>query len=198
MKRPSTPGGRREGAGRPSGTGKFGEPTRILRIPEGAISTVVSYLNDYRFARAIEAIPTEPAAVDPPEMDLGEVMLRVPAGSAQPNDDEVEFGLDLNRFMVRRADKTRIYTVTGDSMDQTGIFAGDKLVVDWGLEARHGDIVIAIILGEGHTVKRLSTRGPRPKLVPESSNPAHKVRELQDGDEWMIWAVVTGALKKFR
>lgn len=198
MKSPNTPGGRREGAGRPAGSGKFGEPTRTLRVPEGAVSTVVSYLNEYRFARAIADIPSEPVAIDPPELDLGEVTLRIPAGSPLPSDDDVEFGLDLNRLMVRRPEKTRIYTVTGDSMDQAGIAEGDKLIVDWSLEARHGDIVIAIILGEGHTVKRLSTRGARTKLIPESSNPVHKVREMQDGEEWMIWAVVTGALKKFR
>lgn len=192
------PGGRRQGAGRPAGTGKFGEPTRTLRIPEGAVPKVVSYLNDYRFARVIAEIPSEPAAIEPPEMDLGEVTIPVSAGSPMPSDDDVEFGCDLNRMMVRRPEKTRIYTVTGDSMDLAGIAAGDKLVVDWGLEARHGDIVIAIVLGEGHTVKRFSTRGARPQLIPESSNPIHKVRELTDTDEWMIWAVVTGALKKFR
>ena len=198
MKKTRKAGGRREGAGRPAGTGKFGEPTRTLRIPEGAVPSVVSYLNDYRFARAAADIPSEPVALDPPEIELGEVMIRMPAGAPIATEDDVEFGLDLNRMMVRRPDKTRIYTVSGDSMDQAGIFEGDKLIVDWSLEARHGDIVIAIILGEGHTVKRFSTRGKRLQLIPESTNPIHKVRELTENDEWMIWAVVTGALKQFR
>ena len=66
------------------------------------------------------------------------------------------------------------------------------------VEARDGDIVIAIILGEGHTVKRWSTRGGTPQLIPESSNPIHQVRTIRDGDEWMIWGVVTGLIKRFR
>jgi len=191
-------GPRKPGAGRPAGTGKYLEVTRTLRVPESALPALVSYLDRYRLQRLAAAIPFEPVAFDPPELALGEVTVRVPAGQAMPADDGLEFGCDLNRMMVRNPGKTRIFTVEGDSMDQAWISEGDKLVVDCGLEARHGDIVIAIVLGEGHTVKRLSTRGPRPQLVPESSNPRHRIRELRDDDEWMIWGVVTGALKRFR
>ncbi|MDB5970441.1 MAG: polymerase [Hydrocarboniphaga sp.] len=193
-------GGFRPGAGRPAGTGSRypGESTRTLRVPENAMPAIVSYLSSYRLQLLAAQLPSEAAMIDPPEMLLGEVSVRVPAGAAMPADDDLDFGVDLNRLLVRRADKTRIFTVEGDSMDLAGIGEGDKLIVDCGLEARDGDIVIAIILADGHTVKRLSTKGPRPKLVPESSNPIHQVREIQDEDEWMVWGVVTGLIKRFR
>jgi DNA polymerase V len=193
-------GGYRPGAGRPAGSGSRypGESTRTLRVPESAVPSVVRFLDGYRLQRAAAQLPSEPVAFDPPELLLGEVSTRVPAGAAMPADDDIDFGVDLNRLLVRRADKTRIFTVEGDSMDRAGIGEGDKLIVDCGLEARDGDIVIAIILGEGHTVKRWSTRGGTPQLIPESSNPIHQVRTIRDGDEWMIWGVVTGLIKRFR
>jgi DNA polymerase V len=193
-------GGFRAGAGRPAGTGSRypGESTRTMRVPENAMPVIVSYLSQYRLQLLAAQVPSDAVVIDPPEMLLGEVSVRVPAGAAMPADDDVDMSVDLNRLLIRRADKTRIFTVEGDSMDLAGIGEGDKLIVDCGLEPRDGDIVIAIILADGHTVKRLSTKGPRPKLVPESSNPIHKVREIQDEDEWMVWGVVTGLIKRFR
>jgi DNA polymerase V len=193
-------GGFRPGAGRPAGTGSRypGEATRTMRVPENAVPTIVSYLGQYRLQLLAAQVPSEAVMVEPPELLLGEVSVRVPAGAAMPADDDVDMSVDLNRLMIRRADKTRIFTVEGDSMDLAGIGEGDKLIVDCGLEARDGDIVIAIILADGHTVKRLSLKGERPKLVPESSNPIHQVREIRDDEEWMVWGVVTGLVKRFR
>ena len=193
-------GGFRPGAGRPAGSGSRypGETTRTLRVPESAMPSIVRYLGQYRLQLLAAQLPSEPVMVDPPELLLGEVSVRVPAGAAMPADDDIDMSVDLNRLLIRRADKTRIFTVEGDSMDRAGIFEGDKLIVDCALEARDGDIVIAIILADGHTVKRLSLKGPRPKLVPESSNPIHQPREIRDDEEWMVWGVVTGLVKRFR
>ncbi len=201
MRRKKTggPGGARPGAGRPAGTGKFGEPTRTVRIPEGAVPSLVSYLKDYRLARLAAALPSEAVALDPPPLRIGTAPVRVPAGTPMPAQDESEdAGCDLNQMMVRKPDQTRIFTVEGDSMNLAGIGEGDKLVVDRSLQPREGDVVIAIILGEGHTVKRFSRQGGQVRLIPESSNPAHRIRVLQEHDEWLIWGVVTGALKQFR
>lgn len=189
---------RRSGAGRPAGTGKYAEPTRTLRVPESVVPTLVHYLEDLRLARLAAKVPSEAVAQSPPELRIPAPLVRVPAGSPMPSEQKVDESCDLNRLMVRNPAKTRIFTVEGDSMNRAGIEEGDRLIVDCGLEARDGDIVIAIVLGDGHTLKRLRTRGPRPQLVPESSNPVHKVRELREHDEWLIWGVVTGALKQFR
>ena len=39
-------GGKRRGSGRPSGTGKYGEPTKAIRVPEGSITHIKSFLKD--------------------------------------------------------------------------------------------------------------------------------------------------------
>ena len=36
-------GGRRPGAGRPKGTGKYGEPTRAVRVPERLVSDIKAW-----------------------------------------------------------------------------------------------------------------------------------------------------------
>lgn len=39
-------GGRREGAGRPVGTGKYGEPTRFIRVPLSLLEHVQQMIAD--------------------------------------------------------------------------------------------------------------------------------------------------------
>ena len=161
--------------------------------------SITTFLSDYRLKLLSARIVSEPVALDPPPLLINEAAVRVPAGSAVSNDGaEMELGVDLNRLLVRKPAVTHPVTVESDSMTRAGIEPGDRLVVECGLEARHGDIVIAIILGEGHTLKRFSTKGPRPQLVPESHNPVHRVRELGEFDEWMIWGVVTNQIRQLR
>lgn len=198
MSKRKTAGGARPGAGRPAGSGKYAESTRVLRVPDSAVGSVLSFLEDYRLQRLAAALPVRAVAAEAPRLHLPRILTRIPAGQAMAAADEIRDHCDLNQLMVRNPGSTYLFTVEGDSMNLAGIADGDQLVVDRKLEARDGDIVVAIILGEGHTLKRLRTRGPRPRLVPESSNPLHKLRELREHDEWLIWGVVTGALKRFR
>lgn len=68
--------------------------------------------------------------------------------------------------------------VRGESMRDAGILEGDYVIVQRTLEARHGEIVVAMIDGEA-TVKRLESRGGRMRLLPE--NPAFSPIELKAG-----------------
>ena len=36
-------GGKRTGAGRPKGSGKFDEPTRAIRVPEGSVTYIEEF-----------------------------------------------------------------------------------------------------------------------------------------------------------
>ena len=74
-----------------------------------------------------------------------------------------------------------------------GINDGDLLVVDRSLEPDHGAIVIAAVDGE-LTVKRLSlTKG---KIFLVAENPDYPPIEVKEGQEMMIWGVVTNAIHK--
>ncbi len=119
----------------------------------------------------------------------------VPAGFPSPADDYVEGSLDLNEHLIEHREATFFVRVQGHSMIGAGIIDGDLLVVDRALEARDGDIVIAVIDGE-LTLKRLYKRQGIVRLVPE--NPRFQPIEFQEGQELTLWGVVTSVVHRFR
>lgn len=154
-------GGKREGAGRPRGSGKYGLiATHTIRVPVSHIPNV-------------KGIPLYSS--------------KVPAGFPAPGDDYIERYLDLNQQFIKHPAATFMVVASGDSMTGAGIKNGDLLIVDKSLEAKHGKIVIAAIDGE-LTVKRLSKIGERLQLLPE--NPAYKPLDITDTHELVIWGVV--------
>ena len=62
--------------------------------------------------------------------------------------------LDLGALLVEHPQATFLLRVAGPSMRELGIDDGDLVVVDRALQARHGQIVVAVIEGE-FTIKKL-------------------------------------------
>jgi DNA polymerase V len=121
--------------------------------------------------------------------------LRVPAGFPSPADDYAEESLDFNRLLVADPPVTVAMRVTGDSMIGAGILDGDLIVVNRGLVARPGDVVVAILDGE-FTVKRLKKTGRSSyALVPE--NPDYPAIYLDDASELTVLGVVVHAIHSF-
>lgn len=118
---------------------------------------------------------------------------RVRAGFPSPAADHAHKRIDLNEHLIRNKEATFVFQVQGDSMTGIGINEGDELLVDRSIEARHGHIVIAVINGD-FTVKRLYSRGGVVKLIPE--NPRYPTIVLKDGQELVVWGVVTRNLPK--
>ncbi|ODU49453.1 MAG: DNA polymerase V [Thiobacillus sp. SCN 63-374] len=178
----STYGGPRPGAGRPKG-----EPTKVIRLP-------------IRLAPVVQALVEAPPGTRMPHPDATPLSLpmfghKVRAGFPSPADDYIEAWLDLNEHLVEHKDATFFVRATGDSMTGAGIQEGNLLVVDRALEAKHRDIVIAVVDGE-MTVKRLDKRRGRIRLLAE--NPAYEPIEFQDGQELTIWGVVTSVIQRFK
>lgn len=178
-------GGRRPGAGRPRV-----ESTQRIRVPESLMS-VVQTMIDARKHQAVAMFPS-PAAVP---LKLPRFGHRVRAGFPSPADDYVEAWLDLNEHLIEHREATFFVQASGDSMTGAGIQEGNLLVVDRALEPRHGDIVIAVVDGE-LTVKRLEKRRGKIRLIAE--NPAYAPIEFKDGQELVIWGVVTSVIQKFK
>lgn len=118
---------------------------------------------------------------------------KVPAGFPSPAADHTRKRIDLNEHLIRNGDTTYIFKVKGDSMIDIGIYEGDSLLVDRSLDARHGNIVLAVLNNE-FTVKRLHKRGGVIKLVPE--NPRYPTITVKEGEEFNVWGVVTYNLHK--
>jgi DNA polymerase V len=100
--------------------------------------------------------------------------------------------LSLDELMSIRAPETYLVRVEGDSMEGTGIFSGDLLVVDKAREPVRGDIVIAVINSEP-MCKRLDYAGTAPVL--RSENTKYPPRYIMEGDEFTVWGVVRYSLR---
>jgi DNA polymerase V len=191
-------GGRRKGAGRKPGYGRYGEATKLLRIPNSQLKSVTDFLLDYqkRIELSKEAtkrligqmmLPLD----EPPEQRIPLYGTKIRAGFPSPADDYIEAELDLNQLLIKNPPATFMLRVEGDSMTGAGIFQGDTIVVDRSLNPKHGNVVVAAIDGQ-LTVKRLYKRNGRTRLDAENSSFAPI--ELQDGQELIIFGVVTSCI----
>jgi len=192
---PPDHGGFRPGAGRKPGSGSFGEPTTPVRVPESQVETVVAYLDAYRQDTKAEA--PRPITQQPSAIHLIAFSSRVAAGFPSPATDYIDDAIDLNSELIIQGHEasTFVLRVKGWSMHNAGIFDGDRIVVDRALEPHQGDVVVAV-LNNDLTIKRLGMIGGKLALIPE--NPHFQPIVMEDGDELLIWGVVTNCLRSFR
>lgn len=103
--------------------------------------------------------------------------------------------MDLNRHLIRQGheDATFVLRVEGWSMMLAGIHDGDEVIVDRALTAKEGSVVVAVVNGD-FAIKRLRFRAGLPVLC--SENPHFSDREFKEGEELVIWGVVTRVLHK--
>jgi SOS regulatory protein LexA len=121
------------------------------------------------------------------------VLGAVEAGFPSPAEEELRDTIDLDEFLIRNKEATYMLKVTGDSMIGAGILPGDMVLVERGLEAKDGDIVIAQI-DYAWTMKYLRKRGR--KVYLEAAN--KKYQPLVPQEELKIAAVVIGVIRKYR
>ena len=119
---------------------------------------------------------------------------QVQAGFATWAEDGFERELSLDEYLIEHETATFMVRVSGDSMIEAGILEGDILVVDRSLEAKSGQIVIAVVDGD-LTVKRyLKLASGEVELRPE--NKKFSAIVVPSGAEVVIWGVVTGVVRK--
>ena len=161
-------GGKRKGAGRPKGTGKFGEPTKAIRLPISMIDRIMEFIAQKGLIFPVYTT-------------------QVQAGFPSPAEDTTPETFDLIKYLIKNPPATFLVRATGESMTGAGIFPNDILVVDKSAEPTHEDIVIAVVNGE-FTVKRLVRRDGRIEL--QAENPNFQPISFGDDQELNIWGVV--------
>ncbi|MFO8040740.1 MAG: translesion error-prone DNA polymerase V autoproteolytic subunit [Sodalinema sp.] len=188
-------GGKRVGAGRPPGTGKYGEPTTAMRLPISLAEQLQEVLATWDRSRFEAIVPQLQRLRQRSGQQRGEDSPRLPlyshavaAGFPSPATDEIEEELDLNAYLTTHPEASFCVRAMGDSMIEAGIQAADLLLVDTVPEPEDGDIVIAVVNGE-LTVKRLRCEGDRLALVPE--NPEYPILWLTEAIEFYILGRVT-------
>lgn len=101
--------------------------------------------------------------------------------------------INISAEMVKNPKATFCVRVSGQSMVGAGIDDGDLLIVDKDLQARDGQIILAVINGD-YTVKRLKRENEALFLMPE--NPDFEPFRITQFMDFRIWGVVTGLIKK--
>lgn len=166
-------GGLRSGAGRPKGTGRYGEATERVRIPASMVAQVLQF-------------------VETKAMTLPFYSGTVQAGTlTATSDEQVEERIDLNDYLVRKPESTFLVRAAGNSMIDANIRDGDLLVVDRSVPPTNGKIVIAAVDGQ-LTVKFLILKKGKAFLMPANAEFAPIPVDPENGV--VIWGVVTNSV----
>lgn len=192
-------GGARPGAGRKPGSGQYGEPTTVVRVPASQAAPIREFLGALNRKRQQAALDNvhefAELAVSAWQPALPLYTSSARAGFPSPADDHVERRLNPNEYLIANDDETFFVRVKGDSMVDAGIFEGDVLVIDRARRPQIGDIVLAVLDGE-FTVKTLGQDKHGARLIP--ANPHYPVIAVKPEQSFDVWGVVTGSMRKFK
>ena len=84
--------------------------------------------------------------------------------------------------------------VQGDSMINAGILDGDYVVIRKADSANSGEIVVALVMGEEATLKRLRKRGA--SIALEAANPAYETR-IFGPDQVQVQGRLVGLMRRY-
>ena len=184
-------GGFRVSAGRKSGSGCFGESTKVIRVPTSRVTEINQYIRRPQAGNTDIVMLPHPT---PQKIQLKLFDHKVPAGFPSPADDHIEKSLDLNEYLITKKESTFFVKIKGDSMIDASIHDNDIVIVDRSKQAKVGDIILASIDGE-FTIKILAKHLSLPRLLP--ANEKYQPIVIQESMQFEIWGVVTGAVRKF-
>ncbi len=84
--------------------------------------------------------------------------------------------------------------VKGDSMINAGILEDDVVIIKRGNTAGSGDIVVALVMGEEATLKRLRRKGA--SIALEAANPAYETR-IFGPDQVDVQGTLVGLIRRY-
>jgi len=188
-------GGKRPNSGPKKSMSPYGEKTIVMRIPQSLKGDVSSFLAAFKSQALGNIINTfslmQPASLNPSIVERPIYSGTVSAGQSgfpSPAQDYEQNRVDLNKSYIDNPPATFFFQVAGDSMKDVGIFDGSTLIVDRSIKPKSSSIVVAVLDGE-LMVKRFYKRGGVVKLL--SENPVYAPIDLTEGQELVIWGVVT-------
>jgi repressor LexA len=87
-----------------------------------------------------------------------------------------------------------VLEVQGDSMINAGILDGDRVIIRKGATANSGEIVVALVMGEEATLKRLRRKGA--SIALEAANPAYETR-IFGPDQVQVQGKLVGLIRRY-
>lgn len=187
----SNHGGSRQGSGRKA---LYEEPTKVIRVPESKVIKIKSFLAQTKEAKFNDVASI--TLVDPStSIRIPLALEKVAAGFPSPAQDYIDKTLDMNEHLIKNEAATFVVKVASLSMRDVGIEIDDEIIVDRSIEPKHESIVMALIDNE-FTIKRLIIEDDYRWLKAE--NPEYSDIRPKDGQEFIVWGVVTYVIKPFK
>jgi len=122
------------------------------------------------------------------------VNICVQAGFPSPAGDFSEEPINLNEELVENPLATFFCRVSGDSMQDIGIYDGDLLVVDKSSTPKDGSIAVCYIDGE-FTLKKIKIDKDCCWLIPANSK--YQPIKVTEENNFMVWGIVKHSIKSF-
>jgi DNA polymerase V len=135
-----------------------------------------------------------PQLLDAPPIRVHELDSLIKAGFPSPAEDLGATRIDVFDKLIVRPAATFVMRVSGDSLIAYKIFDGDVIVIDRGVKARHGHIVVAH-LDNDFLVKCLYKKNGVVKLL--TGNPTFPDIVPKEGQTLNVWGVVTASVTRF-
>ena len=104
------------------------------------------------------------------------------------------FNPEVPDFLVKNSNEYFALEVTGDSMQEEGIFDGDIVIIKKQSFANSGEIVVALIDNNEVTLKKF--RSIKNSIALEPANRAYKIR-IFGPERIKIQGILSGLIRKF-
>lgn len=143
----------------------------------------------------LDDLTTQPVLISSQPMWVTQLTEQVQAGFPSPAEDLGAKRIDLTAELIKHPAATFLMRARGTSMTGVGIFEGDVLIIDRAIKPKHGQVVVAMVDGD-FTVKTLYQRAGRIKL--QAANVTYPDILFKEGQELVVWGVVTHAIKRFK
>ena len=135
-------------------------------------------------------IPAASPANDAQELPvLGRIAAGTPIEAIQHERDRITVPADL-----LSGGEHYVLEVQGDSMIEAGILDGDYVVIKKGDVANSGEIVVALVMGEEATLKRLRKKAG--SIALEAANPKYQTRVFGP-DQVEVQGKLVGLIRRY-
>jgi repressor LexA len=164
----------------------------VMKLPEQATSAAPAKGRSAFRPKVVETIGgvTPVAANDTRELSvLGKIAAGTPIEAIQHERDRMHVP-----EAILGSGEHYMLEVQGDSMINAGIFDGDYVVIRKTDTAHSGEIVVALVMGEEATLKRLRRKGASVAL--EAANPAYETR-IFGPDQVDVQGKLVGLIRRY-
>ena len=162
----------------------------VVRMPEQATAGAPPRGRQPFNPRLVEASAAPEPANDTRDLPvLGRIAAGTPIEALQHERDRV-----MIPETMLGAGEHYVLEVQGDSMINAGILDGDYVVIRKADSANSGEIVVALVMGEEATLKRLRKRGA--SIALEAANPAYETR-IFGPDQVQVQGKLVGLMRRY-